>query len=73
MFCLVFSAWVVFGWLGALLLRWGAGCPAETRDPELALLKQSQRLGGPAKLLEGLEGACPAATGFKVWGTLFYV
>ena len=29
MFCLVFSAWVVFGWLEALLLRGGAGCPAE--------------------------------------------
>ena len=26
MFCLVFRAWVVFGWLGALLLRGGAEC-----------------------------------------------
>ena len=46
MLCLVFSTWVVFGWLGAVLLR--------LRDLSW-LLKQSQRLGGPAKLLEGFD------------------
>ena len=35
MFCLVFSAWVVFGWPGALLLRGGAGCPAEPTGPDI--------------------------------------
>ena len=33
MFCPVFSAWVVFGWLGALLLRGGGVLHLELQDP----------------------------------------
>ena len=55
MFCLVFSAWVLFGWLGVLLLRGGARCPAEpskTRDLRLAP-EAEPTPGRPCKALGG--------------------